>query len=209
MQDAQRIAGRILDSNLNGNIVIAGGGATGVELAGEIGSVINTRQQKYNTKSSDVKIILVSPHILSGFPEPAVRWIKGYLVSLGVKLLICSRCYVSEVKPNMIYLENGTQVIYTMFIWTGGVSASFLLKKTGLKIGEKERVVVNKYLQAEGMPDIFVVGDAALVLDSNGKALPTNAYFAEQHGLIAAQNIYALLNGEEEKKLQYTLEEAG
>jgi NADH:quinone reductase (non-electrogenic) len=94
-----------------------------------------------------------------------------------------------------------------MFIWTGGVSASSLLRKTGLKIGEKGRVVVNKYLQAEGTQDVFVVGDAALVLDSKGKTLPTNAYFAEQHGRIAAQNIYALL--EEEKKLQeYRPEEA-
>jgi NADH dehydrogenase len=88
------------------------------------------------------------------------------------------------------------------------VSASSLLKKTGLKIGEKGRVVVNKYLQAEGMQDVFVIGDAALILDGEGKALPTNAHYAEQHGRIAAQNIYALLKGE--KKLQeYRPEETG
>jgi NADH:ubiquinone reductase (H+-translocating) len=208
IQDAQRIAERISDPILNGNIVIAGGGATGVELAGEIASVINIRQQKYNTKSSDVNITLVSPHILSGFPDSAIRWAKAYLESLGVKLLVCSGCHVLQVKPNIISLTNGTHVTYTMFIWTGGVSASSLLKKTGLKIGEKGRVVVNKYLQAEGTQDVFVIGDAALVLDNKGKALPTNAYFAKQHGRIAAQNIYALL--EEEKKLQeYTPEEAG
>jgi NADH:ubiquinone reductase (H+-translocating) len=208
IQDAQRIAERISDPGLNGNIVVAGGGATGVELAGEIASVINIPQQKSNTKPSNVNIILVSPHILSGFPDSAIRWAKTYLESLGVKLLVCSGCYVLQVKPNIIYLTNGTHVTYTMFIWTGGVSASSLLKKTGLKIGEKGRVVVNKYLQAEGTQDVFVVGDAALVLDSKGKTLPTNAYVAEQHGRIAAQNIYALL--EEEKKLQeYRPEEAG
>ena len=207
IQDAQRIAERISDPGLSGNIVIAGGGATGVELAGEIASVI--RQLRSNTKSGDVNIILVSSHILSGFPDSAVRLVKAYLGSLGVKLLVCSDCYVSEVKPNVIYLKNEAHVTYTMFIWTGGVSASSLLKKTGLKIGEKGRVVVNKYLQAEGMHDVFVVGDSALVLDSKGKALPTNAYFAEQHGLIAAQNIYVLLNGEEKKLREYRPEEAG
>ena len=210
IQDAQRIAERISDPSLNDNIVIAGGGATGVELAGEIASVINTQQQKSMAKSrSNVNIILVSPHILSGFPDSAVSWVKAYLGSLGVRLLLCSECHVLKVKPNMIYLKNGTHVTYTMFIWTGGVSASSLLKKTGLKIGEKGRVVVDKYLQAEGMQDVFVVGDAALVLDSKGKALPTNAYFAEQHGRIAAQNIYALLNGEEKKLLEYRPEDAG
>jgi NADH dehydrogenase FAD-containing subunit len=65
-----------LDPNLNGNIVITGGGATGVDLAGEIASVVNMRQQKYNAKPSDVNIMLVSPHILYGFPDSAVRWIK-------------------------------------------------------------------------------------------------------------------------------------
>jgi NADH dehydrogenase FAD-containing subunit len=39
--------------------------------------------------------------------------------------------------------------------------------------------------------------------------LPTNAYFAEQHGRIAAQNIYALLNGEEKELQEYRPEEAG
>ena len=208
VQDAQRIAERISDPNLNGNIVIAGGGATGVELAGEIASVLNIRQQKYNTISNAVNVVLVSPHILFGFPDSAVRWVKAYLVSLGVKLLVCSDCHVSQVKPNILYLKNGTHITYTMLIWTGGVSASSLLKKTGLKIGEKGRVVVNKYLQAEGMQDVFVIGDAALILDGEGKALPTNAHYAEQHGRIAAQNIYALLKGE--KKLQeYRPEEAG
>jgi NADH:ubiquinone reductase (H+-translocating) len=209
IHDAQRIAERISDPSLNDNIVIAGGGATGVELAGEIASVLNMRQQKNNTKSSDVNIILVSPHILSGFPDSAIRWAKAYLESLGVKLLVCSGCHVLQVKPDIIYLANGSHVTYTMFIWAGGVSASSLLKKIGLKIGEKGRVAVNKYLQAEGTQDVFVVGDAALVLNSKGKALPTNAYFAEQHGRIAAQNIHALLEGKEKKLQEYRPEEAG
>jgi len=209
IQDAQSIAERISDPSLNGNIVIAGGGATGVELAGEIASVLNTRKQEYSTKSSEVNVILISPQILSGFPDSAVRWVKAYLGSLGVELLVCSECRVLQVKPNMIYLKNGTQVAYTMFIWTGGVTVSSLLKKTGLNIGEKGRVIVNRYLQAEGTQDVFVIGDAALVLDSKGKALPTNAYFAEQHGRITAQNIYTLLRGEDKKLREYRPEEAG
>jgi NADH:quinone reductase (non-electrogenic) len=155
-------------------------------------------------------VILVSPHILSGFPDSAVSWAKAYLRSLGVKLLVCYECHVSRVRPDIIHLKNGTHVTYRIFIWTGGVSASSLLNKTKLRIGEKGRVVVNKYLQAEGSEDVFVVGDAALVLDSKGNALPTNAYFAEQQGRIAAQNIYTLLTDGQEKKIQeYRPEEPG
>jgi NADH dehydrogenase len=213
IQDAQKIAERISDTTLSGNIVIAGGGATGVELAGEISSVLKAQQKRNNSnnpKSSDVDIILVSPHLLSGFPDSAVNWAKAYLRSLGVKLFVCPECHVLQVGPDVIYLKNGNQITYTMFIWTGGVSAHSLLKKTGLKIGEKGRVVVNKYLQAEAMHDVFVVGDAALIFDNKGKALPTSAYVAEQQGRIVAQNISTLLAGGQEKKLlEYRPEEPG
>jgi NADH:quinone reductase (non-electrogenic) len=213
IQDAQKIAERISDTTLSGNIVIAGGGATGVELAGEISYVLKTQQKRNNSnnpKSSDVNIILASPHLLSGFPDSAVNWAKAYLRSLGVKLLVCPECHVLQVGPDVIYLKNGNQITYTMFIWTGGVSAHSLLKKTGLKIGEKGRVVVNKYLQAELRQDVFVIGDAALVFDNKGKALPTSAYVAEQQGRIVAQNISTLLAGGQEKKLlEYRPEEPG
>jgi NADH dehydrogenase len=212
IQDAQKIAERIKDTTLNGNIVIAGGGATGVELCGEISSVLKTRQKRNSnkTKSSDVNIILVSPHLLSGFPDSAINWAKAYLRSLGVKLLVCPECYVLQVRPGVIYLKNGNQITYTMFIWTGGVSAHSLLRKTGLKIGEKGRVVVSKYLQAEARQDVFVIGDAALVFDDKGKALPTSAYVAEQQGRIVAQNIFSLLTGGQEKKLrEYRPEQPG
>jgi NADH:quinone reductase (non-electrogenic) len=213
IQDAQKIAERISDTTLSGNIVIAGGGATGVELAGEISYVLKTQQKRNNSnnpKSSDVNIILASPHLLSGFPDSAVNWAKAYLRSLGVKLLVCPECHVLQVGPDVIYLKNGNQITYTMFIWTGGVSAHSLLKKTGLKIGEKGRVVVSKYLQAEAMHDVFVVGDAALVFDNKNEALPTSAYVAEQQGRIVAQNISTLLAGGQEKKLlEYRPEEPG
>lgn len=213
IQDAQKIAERISDTTLSGNIVIAGGGATGVELAGEISYVLKTQQKRNNSnnpKSSDVNIILVSPHLLSGFPDSAVNWTKAYLRSLGVKLFVCPECHVLQVGPDVIYLKNGNQITYTMFIWTGGVSAHSLLKKTGLKIGEEGRVVVSKYLQAESRQDVFVVGDAALVFDNKGKALPTSAYVAEQQGRIVAQKISTLLTGGQEKKLlEYRPEEPG
>ena len=205
IQDAQKIAERISDTTLSGNIVIAGGGATGVELAGEISSVLKAQQKQNSSnypKSNVIDIILVSPHLLSGFPDSAVSWAKAYLRSLGVKLLVCPECHVLQVRPDAIYLKNGNQITYTMFIWTGGVSAHSLLKNTGLKIGEKGRVVVSKYLQAESRQDVFVVGDAALVFDNKGEALPTSAYIAEQQGRIVAQNISTLLAGGQEKKLR-------
>jgi len=198
IQDAEKLANKLLDTDLRGNIVIGGAGATGVELAGEIASVLKHR---YHPRSNHhpTTVILVSPNLLPGFPDSAVKWTRAYLQSLQVKLILGRECYITEIKPDSICLKNGSEIKTTMFIWTGGVTTIPLLQNIGLKTGSKGRVVVNKFLQAFGRDDVFVIGDAADIVDNQGHSLPTTAYFAEQHGKVAAQNIFALIKG---KKLQ-------
>ena len=206
IQDAEKIANKLLDTSLKENIIIGGGGATGVELAGEIASVLKQPYSRSNQYHPNT-VTLVSPNLLPGFPDPTVKWAKAYLESLQVKLVLGSECYITEVKPDSIHLKNGREIKTTMFIWTGGVTTIPLLQKIGLKTGNKGRVAVNKFLQAIGRGEVFVIGDAALIVDNKGQPLPTNAYFAEQHGKIAAKNIYALIEG---RKLQeYRPEQPG
>ena len=198
IQDAEKLANKLLDTDLRGNIVIGGAGATGVELAGEIASVLKHRYHP-GSNHHPTTVILVSPNLLPGFPDSTVKWTRAYLQSLQVKLILGRECYITEIKPDSICLKNGSEIKTTMFIWTGGVTTIPLLQNIGLKTGSKGRVVVNKFLQAFGRDDVFVIGDAADIVDNQGHSLPTTAYFAEQHGKVAAQNIYALTKG---KKLQ-------
>ena len=183
IQDAEKIATNLLDTNLKENITIGGGGATGVELAGEIASVLKQRASRSN-QSRPITITLVSPNLLPGFPDSTVKWAKAYLESLQVKLVLGSECYITEVKTDSICLKNGSEIKTTMFIWTGGVTTIPLLQNIGLKTGSKGRVVVNRFLQAIGRGDVSVIGDAALIVDNQGQPLPTNAYFAEQQGKV-------------------------
>ena len=198
IQDAEKLANKLLDTDLRGNIVIGGAGATGVELAGEIASVLKHRYHP-GSNHHHTTVILVSPNLLPGFPDSAVKWTRACLQSLQVKLILGRERYITEVKPDSICLKNGCEIKTTMFIWTGGVTTIPLLQNIGLKTGSKGRVVVNKFLQAFGRDDVFVIGDAADIVDNQGHSLPTTAYFAEQHGKVAAQNIFALIKG---KKLQ-------
>ena len=198
IQDAEKLANKLLDTDLRGNIVIGGAGATGVELAGEIASVLKHRSHP-RSNHHPTTVILISPNLLAGFPDSTVKWTRAYLQSLQVKLILGRECYITEIKPDSICLKNGSEIKTTMFIWTGGVTTIPLLQNIGLKTGSKGRVVVNKFLQAFGRDDVFVIGDAADIVDNQGHSLPTTAYFAEQHGKVAAQNIYALTKG---KKLQ-------
>ena len=71
IESAKKIAERLsskdmIDPTGITNIVIGGGGATGVEIAGEIASLIKKRDQQH----SNTKVILVSPNLLAGFPSP-------------------------------------------------------------------------------------------------------------------------------------------
>lgn len=190
IEDAQKIATALPNIGMGKTIVVGGGGATGVELAGEIATLPGTIPE-----SNPTEVVLISMNLLNGFPDEAVKWAKIYLDSLNVRLLIGKEYSIVEISSNSIRLKNDIEIRSSLFIWTGGVVASPLLKQIGLNIGEKDRVLVNSYLQPDGRDDVFVIGDSALILDNYGHPLPTNAYFAKEHGKVAAYNIWAKVNG--------------
>jgi NADH:ubiquinone reductase (H+-translocating) len=189
IEDAQKIATALPNMGMGKTIVVGGGGATGVELAGEIATLQGT-----SPESNLTEVVLVSANLLSGFPNEAVKWAKIYLDSLNVRLLVGKEYSIVEIRSNSVRLRNDIEIRSSLFIWTGGVVASPLLKQIGLNIGEKGRVLVNNRLQPAGRDDVFVIGDSALLLDNYGRPLPTNAYFAKEHGKVAAYNIWAEIN---------------
>lgn len=207
VENANKIAERLsskemIDSTENTNIIIGGGGATGVEIAGEIASLIKKRNQQYN----NIKVMLISPNLLGSIPTRTKNWVRAYLEALNVELLLGDEYYIIEVNSDLVRLRNGKTIRTTMLIWAGGVTASTLPQQIGLKTGYNGRVVVNKFLQAEGQNNVFVLGDAALILNNKGCPVPTTAYFAEQHGKIAAQNIYSMIKEQGRTMKEYKVE---
>jgi NADH:ubiquinone reductase (H+-translocating) len=187
--------------------VIVGGGPTGVELAGAIGEI--ARQTLRNDFRSihprDARIILLnaSPRLLTSFPQDLAEKATRMLGRLGVEVKCDAR--VQHVDNNGITLESDgrtASIAAKTVIWAGGVTpsplGSILATRTRAEIDKGGRVKVRPDLTIPNYPDIYVVGDLASSMDTDGKPLPGLAQVAIQGGSYAAKSILRRVKGEAE-----------
>jgi hypothetical protein len=88
-------------------------------------------------------------------------------------------------------------------IWAAGVAASPLGKSLGVPLDRAGRVIVNPDLSVPGTPDVFVIGDLASILKSDGKPVPGLAPAAMQEGRHAARNVMHAIRGESSEPFGY------
>jgi len=178
--------------------VIVGAGATGVELAGAIAEI--ARQTLKHDLSSihpeDAQIILLdgAPRVLPTFPEDLAEKAERTLAKLGVQ--VKTGVMVKDIDKDGLALQaNGgvDRLPARTVIWAGGVAASALgttlARRTKAETDSAGQIKVGPQLTIAGYPDIYVVGDLALALDSNGQPLPGLAQVAMQEGTYAAKAI--------------------
>ena len=170
--------------------VIVGGGPTGVELAGAIAEIARHTMMKDFRKidPTKTKIILVeaSNKILGIYDEPLNGKGKILLEELGVVVKLNSK--VSEINSSGVKLEN--EFIETQnVIWAAGNAISPILKSLNAELDKAGRVIVEKDCSVKEHPEIFVIGDAALCYDKNGKQLPGVCPVAIQQGNFVAKII--------------------
>lgn len=143
------------------NIVIIGGGATGVELAGELGSFARRLQRSRGWKKAVAKIILVeaADRLLSNLPEHVSERARKRLEALGVEMRFGEN--ITSEHAGGVTLKDQSIKTETV-IWTAGMCGHRLLKiVSGLTLNQKGRVIVDQELHPAGHRDIFVIGDSA------------------------------------------------
>jgi len=170
--------------------VIVGGGPTGVELAGAIAEIARHTMMKDFRKidPAKAKIILVEAtnKILGIYDEPLNKKGKTLLEELGVTVKLNSK--VTAISSSGVQLEN--EFIETQnVIWAAGNTIPPLIKALGAEQDKVGRVVVQKDCCVKEHPEIFVIGDAALCYDKNGKQLPGVCPVAIQQGNFVAKII--------------------
>src|SRR6202008_3921074 len=115
------------------------------------------------------------------------------LEGLGVEVRTNTK--VKYISQGRVDLENGDTIHAGNIVWAAGVSASPLTEKLGVELDRAGRVKVNPDLSLPGHPEVFAIGDMALMLEENGKAVPGVSPAAMQMAQHVAQIIDDELNG--------------
>jgi len=177
------------------NIVIVGGGATGVEVAGVL-----SEMNKYS--KAEMNIHLVSPDILGAMSEYASKNAARTLESMGVHLILGRR--VNDYVDNKAILDDGTVIRTTLLIYVSGIKAVTIDGIPQESIGRGGRISCDPTMKIVGMEDVYCAGDMALASEPdypNGH--PQLAQVAMQEGKLIANNLNAAQKGKEAQNFKY------
>ncbi|MGZ8766099.1 MAG: NAD(P)/FAD-dependent oxidoreductase [Acidimicrobiia bacterium] len=202
-EEANSNPARLDDGTLT--VVVAGGGPTGVELAGAMAELF-TKVLARDFKTLDVgrsRVVLVelSDHLLHGFhadsQEEARRELRmrGVDVRLGVG--------ISSVEADKVTLADGEVIPTQLVVWAAGVKANPLGEALDVELDRSGRIPVADDLSLPDHPEVFVVGDIAASRDRRNAVLPQLAPVAMQGARHAARSIVRDTQGKERRRFRY------
>jgi NADH:quinone reductase (non-electrogenic) len=169
----------LIKSNEKHNIVIVGGGATGVSLGGAVSDFVNESER---SDKPSITIIEALPTILSGWDERIAKKVNQILYEKGIRIMTSSA--VTRVEndsdgSSSIYLsDNGSKIHSSLTIWTAGVKGYDIPINPEVKKTKDGRIILNEFCQIDRYPNIFSIGDIAAVKDEDGKLYPPLAQIA-------------------------------
>ncbi|WP_294251325.1 NAD(P)/FAD-dependent oxidoreductase [uncultured Chryseobacterium sp.] len=181
------------------NIVIAGGGPTGVELAGmiaEMGTYIAEKEYpEIKLGLSNIYLIDALPTLLSPMSKMAQQAAHDRLKKLGVKILL--NVAVKDYVDKKVLLADGTSIETETLIWTSGVIGREVPGLPETSIGKGRRILVDEYNKVNGTANIYALGDICLQLTDKEypKGHPQLAQVAIQQAGRLSKNLKAIEDG--------------
>ena len=168
----------LIKSNNKQNIVIVGGGATGVSLGGALSDFIKENKK---TDSLSITIIEALPTILPGWDERLVKKVNEVLQKKQIKIMTRSPVTKVENYGSSIYLsddDDASKIHSSLTIWTAGVKGYDIPIDPEVEKTKDGKIIVNEFCQIDRYPNIFSIGDIAAVKDENQKLYPPLAQIA-------------------------------
>lgn len=176
--------------------VVVGAGPTGVELAGAIAELAHYTLaadfRRINPRSADVVLVEAGPRVLPAFHESSSDYARRALEKLSVSVRL--RSAVTECSERGVVIDSELLETATV-LWAAGVAASPVGDWLGVETDRSGRVIVGPDLAIRERPDVFVIGDAAAVVDARGVQVPGIAPAAKQQGRFVARVLAARIDG--------------
>jgi NADH:ubiquinone reductase (H+-translocating) len=174
------------------NVVIAGAGPTGVELAGALGelkrSVFPKDYPELDLSKMNIYLVQSGDRVLPMLSPKSSEKAKKYLEKLGVTVVLKTR--VLDYFGDYVQTNTGQDIIAKTLIWTAGVTGNPVNGVPSESINKGDRIMVDEFNQVKGMEDVFAIGDVAcMVQEAYPNGHPQIAPAAMQQGKLLGINL--------------------
>ena len=187
------------------DVVVCGGGATGVELAGALRElythVLAKDFPELPVMAARIVLVELSDRLLSAFHPRSAERARRTLERFGVEVRL--RVGVTAVRSDRVELTDGTVIRAGTIIWTTGVTADPIARGLGTPTGRGGRLVVEPDLSLPAHPEVFAIGDIALMEGGHDTPLPQVARPAIQAGKHVAKQTLRRLAGRPTTHFRY------
>ncbi|MDD2534691.1 MAG: FAD-dependent oxidoreductase [Eubacteriales bacterium] len=175
------------------NVVISGGGFTGMEVASNL-----YRYAGFLERSCSIYVVDRNRTILPALGDKRSNYIMEQMSRLGFQFILDTE--VSDYADQTVVLNTGEKIHDAFFVWCSGVKLAIPARGHQQQIRD-DRIIVDSFLRIPEHPEVFVAGDAAAV-KAGDTYLRRAVNFAAMSGKIAARNAVAALQGKNLKRFK-------
>lgn len=187
------------------NVVIVGGGATGVEIAGALAEmrryVIPYDYPDMDSSLMHIYLIEAGDRLLAGLSQESSQKAYEFLKSMGVDIQFGKM--VTDYRDHKVVMKDGTEIPTRTFLWVSGIRANAMPGIDESHLGRGFRFKVDEYNRIPGVEDVFVIGDQCLQTSDaaypNGH--PQVAQVAIQQAKNLAKNLKLIVKGADSSEL--------
>ena len=194
------------------DIVIIGGGATGVELAAELREASGVYAAYGFSRlqvQRDVRITLLegAERILAPLPERVSASAARLLDERAIRVV--PNCRVTQIDAHQVIDKDGNVYPSDICVWAAGIRAPEFLGSLGLPLTKSGAIEVDGQLAVKGVEGVYALGDCAACLDGNGKPVPPRAQAAHQQADYLMKTFMNMASGRPPQKQAYVYKDYG
>jgi NADH dehydrogenase len=188
------------------NVVVVGGGPTGVETAGALAELYNGVFKKdypdVPEGTATITLVEAGPEVFPMFKPDIREYTVKALEKRGVQ--VQTGDVVESITPTRVKLKSGDELEAHTLVWGAGLQGNELVRSLGLELGRGNRIGVDEELRIPSHPEAYAVGDVAAITDAKTEqVLPQLGSVALQSGEHAGETIAKLIAGKETKPFKY------